>query len=161
MVSEGLVVYYSRTGNTKKVGELMASKLDYGSRRIIDKKDRSGISGYLKGGWDAWREHLTDIDLGKKEEDLSKYELVVIGTPVWAGKPAPAVSTYLSKRKDKIDKIAFFCTLGGSGYESTFQCLKNISGKEPVTTLAVREKEIEDGSYKKAVKNFVEQCSKR
>ncbi|MEF8873690.1 MAG: hypothetical protein V5A88_03345 [Candidatus Thermoplasmatota archaeon] len=160
MSGEGLVVYYSRTGNTEKVGESMASKLDYGARKIIDKKDRSGISGYMKGGWDAWRENLTEIDLRRKEEDLSNYELIVIGTPVWAGKPTPAVRTYLSEKKEEIEEIAFFCTMGGSGYERTFQHLEEISGKEPVSTLAVREKEIEDGTYERAVKNFVEECSR-
>ncbi|MFP4609286.1 MAG: flavodoxin family protein [Candidatus Aenigmatarchaeota archaeon] len=155
MTEEISVVYYSRTGNTKKVAGLIASELGCDTFRIHDKKDRSGFLGYLKGGWDAWRENRTEITL-KEEIDLSEDRLLCLGTPVWASNPTPAVRTFLAERKERLEKVAFFCTLGGTGDEKTFQELGNISGKTPLTTLAVREKEIESGTYKERVKAFAE-----
>lgn len=153
----GLVVYYSRTGNTKKIGEIIADLLDFETKEIIDKKDRSGLFGYMKSGWDAWREKRTEIE-GKEERDLSDYDLIVIGTPVWAAKPAPAINTYLEDKKGEIKRTAFFCTYKSSGHESTFKKLKNISDLEPADTLAITEDEIKNEDYERDIKKFVERC---
>lgn len=150
---EGLVVYYSRTGNTRKIGKVVADELNFETREIIDKKDRSGFTGYVKGGWDAWREKRTQIGI-KEEQDLSDHDIVVVGTPVWAAKPAPAVATYLDEKKDSINKIAFFCTCGGSGYKSTLNQLKNKIDMEPVSTLVIKEAEIDNDDYEKDIKRF-------
>ncbi len=150
---EGLVVYYSRTGNTKRVAESIADTLQFETREIIDKKDRSGFLGYMRGGWDAWREKRTQIER-KDKRDLSSYDIIVIGTPVWAAKPAPAINTYLAEKREKIKDVAFFCTCGGSGYKSTFSHLKKIGGMEPESTLMVKENEIEAGEHKDKVKKF-------
>ncbi len=155
MSVNGIVVYYSRTGNTEKVAELIASKADFEAIKIIDKKDRSGLSGYMKGGWEAWREKHTEIDT-EQDVAISDRGLVVIGTPVWAGKPAPAVRAYLSRKKKELGKVAFFCTLGGTGSEGTFKQLEKMTGKDPVSTLMVTEKELEKEIYEKKVKKFVD-----
>ena len=44
-----LVAFYSRSGNTKKVGLELAKFLNAQTDEIFDKKDRSGI----KGWWQA------------------------------------------------------------------------------------------------------------
>ena len=41
-----LVVYYSRTGVTKKVAEAISRKLGSDVEEIIDQRDRSGPKGY-------------------------------------------------------------------------------------------------------------------
>jgi len=45
-----LVAYYSRTGNTKKVAVEIAKNLKADIDEIIDKKDRSGMIGWIIGG---------------------------------------------------------------------------------------------------------------
>lgn len=45
-----MIVYYSRTGNTHKVAEDMASRLGAGTERLIDRKNRKGLLGYIKSG---------------------------------------------------------------------------------------------------------------
>ncbi len=76
-----IVVYYSRTGNTKKIGANIADFISCESISLKDQKDRSGISGFLTGGWDTWREKDTKMEMGKKTE-LEK-DHYIIGTPVW------------------------------------------------------------------------------
>lgn len=50
-----LVVYYSRTGATRKVAEYITKQLGADMEEIIDMKKRSGIWGFLIGGRDALR----------------------------------------------------------------------------------------------------------
>ena len=50
-----LVVLYSRTGTTKKVGEEIAAALKADVEEIIDTKKRSGPIGYVQAGRDAMK----------------------------------------------------------------------------------------------------------
>lgn len=56
-----LVVYYSRTGTTKRIGEEIAEALGADSVEIFDQKSREGMIGWLKAGWDARRRKVTEI----------------------------------------------------------------------------------------------------
>lgn len=140
-----LIAYYSRTGNTKNIGRKIAKILKADIEEIIDKKNRMGIIRWLIAGRDAFKKKETEITFKKSS---SKYNLLVIGTPVWAATLVPAIRTYL--KKNKVKRIAFFCTCGGSPGK-TFDELKKIS-KKPLATLSVRTKELE--LHEKEIKDF-------
>lgn len=142
-----LVVFYSRTGNTRKVGEKIANILKADIDEVIDKTDRSGIRGWLGGGKDAFFKNPTFIHFKK---DPSKYDLVIIGTPVWAATQAPAVRTYLSEHKLK--SVAFFCTYGGSEGK-TFSEMELVS-KKPVATLGLVDRKIGTPESLSKIKEF-------
>ncbi len=148
-----LVVYYSRTGTTKKLAKSIKRKLDCDEEEIIDKKDRSGVLGFLRASWDAWRGKETEIYGGKK--DPSNYDHILIGTPVWAGSPAPAVITYIKKRKFDLDKVSFFCTYKGSGGQKVFDKMGNLCGKKPKSTLGLKSEKIENRRFENDVDEFI------
>jgi flavodoxin len=105
-----LVFYYSRTGNTKFVAEKIAEKLNADLCEIVDKKNRHGRFIILTGGYAAIREKLTDIEQTKT---VDNYDLVIVGSPVWAGKFTPAIRTFLVKNDLSEKQVAFFVTMGG------------------------------------------------
>jgi len=71
------------------------------------------------------RKKLTEIELTNSVED---YDLVVVGSPVWAGKISPAIRTFLVTNDFSNKQVAYFVTLGGDKAEKS---LKNM--KETVT----------------------------
>ena len=149
---EYLVVYYSRTGNTRKVAEAIAGELKCDIEEIIDLKDRSGALGYMKSGKDATLKNLTEIrDIEKNPGD---YATIIIGTPVWAWTMSTAVRTYITRFSDRFKSVAFFCTMGGSGDKGTFEAMEELCGKHPIMTLAILQSEIEKDSYRDKVKYF-------
>lgn len=150
-----LIAYYSRTGTTKIAAESLAQRLGADLEEIIDKKDRAGALGYIFSGRDALRKLLTDIEPFKK--DPSQYDLVVLGTPVWAATIAPAIRTYLVQQKDKIAKLAFFCTMSGSGNKNIFAYFEEAAGKKPLATLAMQTKEVRSGSVKEKIEKFMKE----
>lgn len=134
---ETLVAFYSRTGNTKKVGKEIAKNLNADFSEIIDLKNRKGFISLITAGKDATKKKLTKIEYKK---DPSKYDLVVVGTPVWAGNLTPAIRTYLSQNKFK--KIAFFCTcVNNKG--NCFNEMEKLS-KKPVLVLELTSRKIKD-----------------
>lgn len=148
-----LTVFYSRTGTTKSVAELISNGLKSDKEEIIDMADRSGVMGWLKGGRDAKQKKLTKIKPIQK--DPSKYDLIVIGTPIWAWDLVPAVRTYLTDNKSKIKKIAVFCTEGSSGHETAFKTVEEITGKKPIKTLFLTTKEVKSNNHKTKIDDFI------
>jgi len=150
-----LIVYYSRTGTTKKVAEILSVKMKADLEEIIDTVDRSGAMGYLKAGRDATLKKLTKIRPVKR--NLADYDLVVVGAPVWAWTMATPILTFLTENKIKLKKVAFFCTMGGSGAEKTFLQMSETSGLKPLTTLSLLTKEVIQGGEQDKINNFLEE----
>lgn len=150
-----LVVYYSRTGNTRLVAEKIAQDLDADIEEIIDKKDRGGIIGFIKGGLDAGRKKDTEIE--EPENDPADYDLVVVGTPVWAATVCPAIRTWLQRYGKTLKDVGFFLTTGGSGVEKTFNQMAQVGKTTPHETVAITVSEINKDAWKSPTDEFVDE----
>lgn len=149
-----LVVYYSRTGVTRKVAEYIAKQLGADIEEIIDMKKRSGIWGFLIGGRDALKRKETKISEIKK--DPSKYDLVITGSPVWAGNMAPAIRTYLNKSKPDIKSSAFFATSGGLTQEKIFNEVRSLLDKDIISLIGICTRELKDDSiFNAKISSFI------
>lgn len=118
-----LIIYYSRTNNTKEVAELIAEEKNAELLEIKDKKSRSGPLGYVIGAIDSFRGKKTGINYEKN--DLSKYDTVYIGTPVWASKPTPAIVQFIEENDFSGTNVVTFATFMGSGGEATITAMNN------------------------------------
>ncbi|MEW6556320.1 MAG: flavodoxin [Elusimicrobiota bacterium] len=107
-----IIICYSRTGKTKLVAETIAKKLNCEIVEIKDKKNRSGIIRWLKAGRDATFQKPTETE--PESFNFSLYDLIYIGTPVWAFKPTPAISTFINNCNLTNKKIILFLTAGGT-----------------------------------------------
>jgi len=88
---KSIVIYYSQTGNTK----LVAVAIQKGIRR------RAGRCDLAK---------LKEIN----QVDLEKYDLIGIGSPVWASEPAPNVLAFIESFSPSLKgkHSFFFCVHG-------------------------------------------------
>ncbi len=108
-----LVVYYTRTGNAKFAAETIAAELGADVEEVIDMKNRQGRLAFLSNGRDAMGGKETEISpTNKKPAD---YDLIIIGQPVWAGNPTPAIRTYLNKNDLSGKKVGLFFSDSGVG----------------------------------------------
>ncbi|ACS90777.1 MULTISPECIES: flavodoxin [Thermococcus] len=136
-----LVVFYSRSGTTKRVAQEIAKALNADVDEVIDKKSRRGILGFLRAGYDATRGKTTEIEF---EKDPSEYDFVIIGTSVWNGRVTPAIRTYLLQNKDKIKNAAFFCTCEGRAGKCLEQ-MEELLEKKPVLKKILMRKKLDEG----------------
>lgn len=147
-----LVIFYSRSGHTKLIGDSIVNTCR-ADLEVIKNGARRGLIGYLRSGYEAMHKRLPVID--PIEKDLSHYELIVVGTPVWAANIASPVRTFITNYKDQFKDVAFFCTLGGSGAEKVFEDMTELCGKAPVATLSVTDDEIKLTSYQGKLDRFI------
>lgn len=148
-----LVVYYSRTGNTKKVAEEISKNIGADLEEVIDTEDRLGILGYMRAGRDAFTGKLTVIK--QAVNNPSTYDVVIVGTPIWAFTVSTPVRTYLNQNKGNIKNVAFYCTNEGAGGERAFRAMQEICGKRPVAVLNLTKKEVFDGKIKGKIREFI------
>ncbi|MGE5556920.1 MAG: flavodoxin family protein [Caulobacteraceae bacterium] len=148
-----LVVYYSRSGHTRKVAETITGMLKCDVEEIIDIADRSGITGYMRSGFEAMMKKQTILKNAQK--DPSKYDLVIIGTPVWALSVSSPVRTYMLQNRDKFKNVAFFCTYGSVGADSTFAQMEEICGKKPIGSLGLRDMDLRNDAGISRIKKFI------
>ncbi|MBU1131571.1 hypothetical protein KJ840_05575 [Patescibacteria group bacterium] len=154
-----LVVYYSRTGTTEKVAGQLAKKLDADLEEIVDQNSRKGVVGYLRSGRDAIRKKEIFIEPVKK--DPAQYDLVVIGTPVWAFTMSAPVRTYLNSYKDKFNQIAFFTSQGGDKEQKVFKDMERLAGKPSMARMFITTKEAVNDKFAGKLDEFIQQLSAR
>ena len=139
----GLVVYYSRTGTTKKVAEELAGKFGADIERLIDKRKRTGPVGYMRASKDAVAKNLTDLE--PIEKNPHDYDIIIIGTPSWYGNMTPAVRTFLDQNGLEKKTIAVFGTTNLTGIENACkQVAETVAGKdfEQVPVLPLRKRDL-------------------
>ncbi len=108
-----LVIYYTRTGNTKFAAENIAAELGADIEEVIDLKNRQGRLAFLPAGRDAMQGKETLIAQTKRTP--TDYDLIIIAQPIWAGSPTPAIRTYLNKNNLSGKKVGLFFSDSGLG----------------------------------------------
>lgn len=120
-----LIVYYSYSGNTDRVAKLWAEKLkakgEVALQRLNPKNEITGFGAQCRAAFTGKRAQLED----GISYDVSPYDLVIIGCPVWAFAPVPAMNTYLDKVNGLHGKKAAVLLTSGSGI-GVKKCFKNI-----------------------------------
>jgi flavodoxin len=130
---KSVIVYYSFSGNTKKVAEILAEHLRKKSEvDTIELKAPDESKSFFRQALRALvktKAKTEAVNVG-----MSKYGLICIGSPVWAFGPAPAMNTFLSQCEGLEGKDAIVFTTYGSGAGNS-HCIiyiKNILGKKGV-----------------------------
>ena len=107
-----LVVYYSFEGNTAFIAKAIAEAV---GADVLELKPKKEIPrGFLKIFWGAMQV------LTKKKPELSpfdrnpdEYDVIFIGTPVWAFTYAPALRSFFTQVQIRNKRVALFCCCGG------------------------------------------------
>ena len=109
-----LCIYFSRSGNTRAAAEEIAAALDAELAEITDGQDRSGLKGYFRSGLDAMRRTVQPIDPLQTERPLTDYRLVILASPVWAGRCASPVRARLKECGGELPRVGYVLTRAGS-----------------------------------------------
>ena len=106
------IVFHSETGNTRAVAERLAPLVGGDLIEVTDLAHYSKISRYISGGRRAMKGESATIE--PATIDVTAYDTVVIGTPVWAGNPTPAINAAIEAFVGIEGKsTVVFCTSGG------------------------------------------------
>lgn len=127
-MSKGLVAYFSASGNTKKIAEMVAEEGGFDLHEIapekeytkadlnwMDKKSRSSVEMNDK----AFRPAIKKPDF-----DISGYDKILIGFPIWWYVAPTIINTFLEAYDFAGKQVVLFATSGGSGLGNTVKELQ-------------------------------------
>ena len=84
------VIFYSYTGNTRRVAEGIRNASGCDLVEVRTKKPYTWLNIFPTGVMRARKQACDPIE--QETIDVSGYDLLIIGTPVWTGKPTPAIN---------------------------------------------------------------------
>lgn len=127
-MSKKLVAYFSATGTTAKVAEMLADAIGANLYEIepavpytqadlnwMDQNSRSSKEMSDK----AFRPAIID-----KDAHISDYDVIFVGFPIWWYVAPTIINTFLEKYDFSGKKVVLFATSGGSGFGKTVEELK-------------------------------------
>jgi flavodoxin len=157
-VSKTLVVYHSRSGNTRRLAQRIAEALgaDLDEIRIVH--PLGGALGYAFCAVEAILGLAPALRPARFDPD--PYDCVVIGTPVWFWSVSSPVRSWLAHHGPLRRRVAFFCTMGSSGAERAFASMAALAEAKAVATLALTDAEMDAGATEK-VEMFVQALAAR
>ncbi len=122
-MAKRLVAYFSASGVTKKVAEMVAEagncdlyeitpKVPYTKADLnwMDKNARSTVE---------MNDKKFRPEIAGEELDVSAYDEILVGFPVWWYVAPTIINTFLEKYDFSGKKIILFATSGGSGFGNT------------------------------------------
>ncbi len=122
-----IFIYYSLTGNGDKIANILMKKgIDI--RKVIskDKMSKGKFKMIMQGGFLASINHKSKLlDFN---EDISSYDEIIIGSPIWNSRFSCPINTVLSKL-DLTGKQLTFILYSGSGKDN--KAMKKINKLYP------------------------------
>lgn len=123
-----LVLYYSQTSNTKTVAQEIAARTGADMEEIVPVKPYDGdFQSTIERSQKERAEGVTP-EIKPVAADLSKYDVIFLGYPVWFGTYAPPVASFLDMADLTGKKIVPFCTFGSGGLNTS---VKDLAQKLP------------------------------
>ncbi len=127
-MKKALVAYFSASGTTRRIAQMIAEAGECNLYEItpkelytnddlnwMNKKSRSSVEMSDK----KIRPEMTDADA-----HIEEYDTIILGFPIWWYVAPTIVNTFLEKYDFSGKKIVLFATSGGSGFGNTVKELK-------------------------------------
>jgi flavodoxin len=154
-----LVVYYSLTGKTRLVAQVIAEALNAALIEIEERRPIPMPFVYLSGGFAATINRGREIN--PIDVDLKQYDRIFIGSPIWNSRPTPAINSFIYQTNFEGRSVIPFFTMAGNSSEKalaniTAKIEKNqgkVAGSFAITSYGVSDEEI-IARAKEAVKNY-------
>jgi flavodoxin len=143
-----LIVYLSRTNNTKAIAEIIHQKV--GGRMVALELETPYPADYNATVQQVVRENETGYlpPLKTKIDRIEQYDLVFLGFPTWGMRLPPPVKSFLRQYSLKGKTVIPFNTNGGYGVGSSFQTVEELCPQSTVlqgfTTRGGSEREMDN-----------------
>ena len=126
---KNLVVYYSLEGNTQYVVDKIKEQIGADTLRLVPKKayHDKGLAKFLWGGKSAMMAEKPELEA--YEVDLSAYDRVIFGFPVWASNFTPPLRTFIEDHAAQLQGkhfAAFACQTGAGGEKALEKLAKSV-----------------------------------
>lgn len=134
-----LVVFFSRTGTTKRLAEAIA-RAEHGElEELREARSRRGPLGWLRSGYEGT--YCRSAKTLPLLHDLRNYDLVFVGSPTWSRSLSSPVRGFLEQHGAELKDVAVFATCGGHGAENVLEQMTGLLREAPLARLPLAERD--------------------
>lgn len=141
-----VIVYYSFSGNNEALAKKLSSLTGAVLEKISELKKRSGITIL----WDLLFKRTPRIQT--PQLDLSSYDHVILVAPIWAGKIATPLKTFIKQEKNHIKQYSYISLCGNGGNHHVGQELNRLANKTPTSVTELKVNDLLPTDQKNRVK---------
>lgn len=120
-MAKTIVLYYSATGTTKQIAEYIAQQLgaDIHEVQAAQPYTSTDLNWHDESTRATVEQHQHNSRVAIKDDlpDMSNYDNVIIGHPIWWGIPPRLIATLIDQLDLTNKHVALFATSGGSNYD--------------------------------------------
>lgn len=152
-----VIVFYSRTGTTRQVAEQLAAQLGAEVHEVRDVRSRAGLAGDVRCVVDnLLQRHVAYAYDGRP---LAAYDQVVLLTPIWIGRLAAPMRSFLADHGRVQGRLAVVCLMASRGAFNAIEEVARLSGKVPQPVLALLQRQVQTGEAREMLDGFVGQIA--
>lgn len=121
------VLYFSRSGDSKRIAGKVAEKLGCETIEITDNVSWNGIFGFMKGGFYSLSKKITKVSL-ENDYNPAEADNIILVVPLWAGGTAPAGYSFLQKEMNNIKNLYLIVSSDSSSPKKAFTTVETMVG---------------------------------
>ncbi|MFW5682879.1 MAG: flavodoxin family protein [Phycisphaeraceae bacterium] len=148
-----LVAFYSHTKHTRQQGEALAQRLDAEREPIVPRRPFRWPADLWRAGRMAFTGETQPLEPPRHDPD--EFDVVVVGTPVWAWHVTPPVLSWLQQHRDRLPAVACFATYGGVGAAKVVDDIAAASGQQPFAKVLISHRDEAKGQDRVKIDAFV------
>lgn len=151
-MANALVVFYSYTGTSRKLAQLLAAQQGWPLGEVIELQSRAGGSG-------SWRCVLDSLlrrepPISYSGPDPSRFDLVVLVSPIWLYRLAGPMRTFVGSRAEVLERVAVVSVMGSAGAVNAVSEVASLLDDATVHAAAFTSREVLDGSCAERLQAF-------
>ncbi len=138
-----LCLYYTRTNTTKEIMENIANLIGADLAEYTDGKERSGFWGYVGACFATVGNTISGVSV-KGDVDLTSYDRVLIGMPIWVEGPCAIGRAFIKKYRDSLpSEVYYVATHMGDkhDYMGKIKAMDGLLGRPSAGQISIRTKE--------------------
>ena len=135
-MKKALVAYFSATGVTQRIANMLAESIDAKVFEIIPKqmytKDDLDWTNEDSRSSQEMKDRTCRPKIESRVRGLEKYEVVFVGFPIWWYREPSIIDTFVEEHDFDGKVIVPFATSGGSGIDDTYKNIQALAPKAKV-----------------------------
>ncbi|MBO7476558.1 MAG: NAD(P)H-dependent oxidoreductase [Salinivirgaceae bacterium] len=121
---KALVIYYSQSNTTRTVAQEIQKQLNCDIAEIECVEPYTGDFGQTIQRWQKEQQEGTLPEVKPLAKNISDYDVIFLGYPIWGGSYAPPVASLLKTTDFGGKKLVPFCTFGSGGLNTSVTALQ-------------------------------------
>lgn len=150
-----LVACYSYTGISRRAAEALCARHGWPLGVIRDARPRSGGSGYLRCVLDSLLRRHPPVDYDGP--DPADFRTVVLAAPIWAGRLAGPMRSFVAAHRGSLPRVAVLTTMGSGGASNAVAEVARLLGHAPIAAAALSAKDFAGGNWTDRLDAFGEE----